>query len=76
MSRIKFTEEIPMHETGDVFELVGFGGTAKKTFKVLSTEGATATISEVIDGKCKRGRPMKVLMVEDFKEPEYFEIPF
>lgn len=76
MSRPKFTKEIPFHEVGDVFELVGFGGTEKRTFRVLKTEGALAEIIEVKEGKNKRGRPLKVLMVENYQEPEFFGLQF
>jgi len=78
MSRNKFTETISFHEVGDKFELVGFGGIEKRWFEVLKVEGALAEIIRLHpDTKLRfNGRPMKVVMSQDFQEPEYFEIPF
>lgn len=77
MSRIKFTQQIPFHEVGERFSLVGFGGTARREYEVIKTDGAVAYIVEIKDGKRKRGRPTRVEMVENYKEPEFFgvEIP-
>ncbi len=77
MSRPKFATEIPFHKRGDKFELIGNGGTEKRIYEVLRTEGAVADITEIKNGKRRNGRPMRVLMVEDYVAPEFLgaEIP-
>jgi hypothetical protein len=78
MARNKFTLNISFHNVGDVFEVVGFGGTEKRSFEILKVEGALAEMIRVGPETHKRfkGRPLKVVMLEDFKEPEFFEVPF
>jgi hypothetical protein len=73
MSRPKFAQEIGFHEVGEEFDLVGYGGTSQRRYKVLKTEGAKAEIIEVVNGKPKKGRPMHVLMVENFVPLQLFE---